>query len=413
MTHSLFIKFIFLGEFMKIVSLLGLLVFANMSWAEPVSQNITSQVGVYLDAPYPKHIHPKKDSGLESIKKHAKKEDVFSAVDIIKLQSPVKSQGRRGTCSIFSATALLEFYLIKNEVYKEPNLSEQWLEYITAAQKGTEGSWSGTNFVSYGNYGFVDESLWQYNPKSWTPYADFLKTATEEDKNYVLAKCANTVDTTSFDGCVIGQKDPRLLKQSDELLSQKTITNPDGSTRDNPFFDIDFLNLRTTAKKNVAPFTISQDYVYEQSEIKDILDSGEALNLDVDFFYGAWNHGKGAGLGLTVNSENWSKGIVTYPHPKSLDFEVSKIEENRAGHSIVIVGYDDDIVIEKTEATKDGKGVKSSTKGVYFFKNSWGSSSFGANFKIGDESFPGYGMISMKYAHEHGTFHKMIFESKD
>jgi hypothetical protein len=56
---------------------------------------------------------------------------------------------------------------------------------------------------------------------------------------------------------------------------------------------------------------------------------------------------------------------------------------------------------------KDGTTKKFTYKGVYYFKNSWGTSSFGRDFTIDGEKFPGYGMMVAKYAEEQGQFFQM------
>lgn len=55
----------------------------------------------------------------------------------------------------------------------------------------------------------------------------------------------------------------------------------------------------------------------------------------------------------------------------------------------------------------DGSVVKKTYRGVYYFKNSWGTSGFGANFAIDGVSYPGYGMMVQDYAHDYGSFFKL------
>ena len=55
----------------------------------------------------------------------------------------------------------------------------------------------------------------------------------------------------------------------------------------------------------------------------------------------------------------------------------------------------------------DGTTKKFTYKGVYYFKNSWGTSSFGRDFDIDGVNFPGYGMMVQKYAEEQGQFFQM------
>ena len=48
--------------------------------------------------------------------------------DLMAYQSPVKSQGSRGVCSIFATTALMEHLYIKQGTYTNPDFSEQYLQ---------------------------------------------------------------------------------------------------------------------------------------------------------------------------------------------------------------------------------------------------------------------------------------------
>ena len=54
---------------------------------------------------------------------------------------------------------------------------------------------------------------------------------------------------------------------------------------------------------------------------------------------------------------------------------------------------------------EDGTWKEFSYRGVYYFKNSWGLRVSGRDFKLQGKNFPGYGMITQKYAHELGTFY--------
>jgi hypothetical protein len=64
------------------------------------------------------------------------------------------------------------------------------------------------------------------------------------------------------------------------------------------------------------------------------------------FFYQSWNH---RGSVLPVSSEYWREGIVLYPNAKDREESLKK----RAGHAILIVGWDDD----KEVAVVDDKGA--------------------------------------------------------
>lgn len=371
-------------------------IFALAVLASSISlADVRGDESVYLDPPYSEKHRPRVELQFS--------ENLSSAVPLIEMveaQSLVKSQGRRGTCSIFSATALLEFHLAKLRLFDTSvDLSEQWLEYVTAGQSGAEGSWSQVNFDAYGEHGFVDENVWAYNPTTWTPYSqeywDFQ--ASEEEKAFFEKRCGSSRGTDFWEHCLIGQRNSELLYKSDFELNSET----------SRFFDPEFASLRAEAQSSVVDLRISGQWMSSNTEILKALDSGEALALDVDFFYGAWNHGKSESLGLGRNTTAWEAGEVSYPHRDSKDYDVSRKSENRAGHSVVIVGYDKNRIIEKTVLSKNGSPLNVRSKGVYYFKNSWGRDGFGRHFQVDGKSFPGYGMISMEYAHEYGNFARM------
>ena len=86
-------------------------------------------------------------------------------VTSISYQTPVRSQGRRGTCSMFSALGLLENRLRQRYGYSEElDLSEQYLEYLSVRGKTSDGSNSWTNFNNIARYGVPYESTLPYTP---------------------------------------------------------------------------------------------------------------------------------------------------------------------------------------------------------------------------------------------------------
>jgi C1A family cysteine protease len=140
------------------------------------------------------------------------------------------------------------------------------------------------------------------------------------------------------------------------------------------------------------------------SEARGLLDSGRPVTLDIDFYYGAWNHRKATEYGISRDQSQWEAGIVGYPESDTIDEQQSRI--HRAGHSIVIVGYDDSVEVTTQIAMTDGSTKTFTRKGVYYFKNSWGTEKFGVKFSVEGKNFPGYGMITQDYAHDYGQFYK-------
>ncbi|MCB0379586.1 MAG: hypothetical protein KDD33_13935, partial [Bdellovibrionales bacterium] len=298
---------------------------------------------VFLDPPYsPALKKATRLKKIETVNAGTFKALESVAVDHLQtalLQTPVKSQGRRGTCSIFSSTAVLEYLLKKEGITSgDWDLSEQWLEYITAGQRGSEGSWSYYNFDRYGDYGYLFEEDWSYNPLSWHPYDEsyWQFSATELEKQLFAQACAPLQGTFRFEGCLIGQQNPDYLDmEADQLLQVEP----------------NFFELRSKAKNHLQSelgnLKIHSESVWSNTDVLDHLDRGEVVALDVTFFYEAWNHGKALELGLSRDVDMLNQGVVSYPHPSSMDYKKSREPEVAAGHSIVLVGYDLDKEIER------------------------------------------------------------------
>ena len=314
--------------------------------------------------------------------------------EALALQTPVKSQGRRGTCSIFSAVALLESKLISEMDYENTiDLSEEWAQFLAMKGKTSDGYWSYRNWYNVANYGIVSEDSWPYDPSIWNE--DSLTQAQQK-------RCGHLIDS-KFKSCLLGHRDHDLLTASAEALLNE----------ENPFFDPEFIELKHEAELSKLDwvgslynggYSWSSAYqVYSVSEVRENLKNNNFMTLSIPFFYGAWNHGKAEKLGIGKSLENWKLGIVGFPEPGSKDFKISREKENKAGHSVLVIGYDDDVVIKTRQRMEDGSEKEFEYKGAYIFKNSWGNNSFGVNSVVE----PGYGMISAKYVHKYGSFYQL------
>jgi hypothetical protein len=317
-----------------------------------------------------------------------------NVVELISAQTPVKNQGGISGCSIFSATGLLEYKLRQAGMADGGvNLSEQWLLYVTAAQKGIVGVTSIENITALNKHGYVAEDVW---PTAQIPWNDLgLLTIGS------FFKCGHLNGTDYLQGCLIGQRDPRLLAATDEELT----------TRGSGLFDKNFYEIRNEANASKQQVSVNGVRIQSPRQAKQYLDAGEPLLLDVFFFYEAWNHRRASEFGLERDNELWSQGTVSYPDKRSKDYANYSNSTRRTGHSVIVVGYDENRVIERTIKDIQGNSITVRSVGVYYFKNSWGTDSFGRNFSIGDRRYPGYGMISMDYAHEYGTFTGMTLNA--
>src|SRR4051794_14305458 len=112
----------------------------------PAKAASAADEAAYLDPAYP---HPS-----HHILRNARQVLAFVATDaasdtegLIQKMTPVKSQAARGTCSIFSATGLLEAMLvIHGDFPNTVDLSEEWLEYVATRFHSSDGSTSDSNF---------------------------------------------------------------------------------------------------------------------------------------------------------------------------------------------------------------------------------------------------------------------------
>lgn len=262
-------------------------------------------------------------------------------------QSPVKSQGSRGVCSIFSTVALMEHLYIKEGSLPNPDFSEQYLQWSAKFEVGsfpnTSGSNASSNLRAINQYGIVMEADDPYETFQWGPAQD--------------AECEG------------------------DNMPTRCYTNGEPSDE------------AKAARKWKLPFGrwLNTNSIKAHMHTKD-----QGVVVGLTFFYQSWNHRKSE---LPTNRDYWSKGYVLYPNAK--DKELSLV--SRAGHSILLVGWDDDLEVqtvdEEGNPVVDADGNPVMEKGFYIFKNSWGKGSFGATNPHGD----GYGFISMRYVKEYGT----------
>lgn len=340
--------------------------------------------GAFLDAPYTNLVHPIVDDMDNKDNKSSSNTE-----ELISFMTPVKSQGSRGTCSIFSAIAMLEGMLvIKKDYPLSTDLSEEFLEYLSVRGRPSDGSNSYSNFSNIVRYGVPTEATLPYIPADWTKSPMLAAAQT---------RCGHLTGNLQK-SCLITHRDKNVLNMSDaDLLDTE-----------NTLYDPDFVAARAEAKefRNGMLSSVSRNYsVYYTSAAKSLLNAGVPLTMGITFYYGAWNHRKADEYGIGRDANNWNNGVVGFPEAGSMDRQESV--KHGAGHSILIVGYDDEKVVTTNVKMTDGTMKTFTYKGVYYFKNSWGTGSFGAGFKMGENSYPGYGMILQKYVHTYGSFYKM------
>lgn len=288
---------------------------------------------------------PSNNSLPDDNKADAQYPDTFEVKD----QSPVKSQGSRGVCSIFASTALIENLYIKAGMpVAEADFSEQYLQWaaknLGGNFKNTEGSSSDANLRTVVQFGTIKESDWAYESFPWTASNDPACTGGEN----LPTKCYTNGEPPASVATAVKYKLP--------------------TTR---WINTNSIKAHLTTKKT-------------------------GVNVGMTFFYQAWNHRRST---IPVDAELWRKGIVTYPNDK----DKTESAMHRAGHAIQIVGWDDTLEVPMRDGdgnpVLDAQGNVKKEKGFWIFKNSWGTASFGVDHPSG----AGYGYLSMKYVAEYGS----------
>lgn len=268
--------------------------------------------------------------------------------DVFSLQAPVRNQQSRGVCSIFSTIGLMEM-LYKKAGLPDPNFSEQYLQWSVKVQEGafsyTEGSSDYYNLLAINDFGIPLESDWPYEGMPWTTADDPECTG---ESSGLPTKCY-----TNGDPPLAARMAPMYKLPPSRFISADSI-------------------------KNV---------IYEKKV---------GVVVGLDFFYQAWNHRRST---LPVNATYFSRGYVLYPN----DTDIVESHKHQAGHSVQLIGWDNNLQVQKIDAMGNGvvdaSGKPVKEKGFFLFKNSWGTSAFGAT----NSKAPGYGWISFGYINEYGS----------
>ena len=289
--------------------------------------------------------------GNDALPNEDKADQTFPAKfsDLTALQSPVKSQGSRGVCSIFSTTAYMEHLYIAEGTIAEPDFSEQYLQWSAKFEVGsflhTSGSNAGKNLSAISDYGIPAEDAWPYQTYKWTSTHD--------------AECEGDEMPTR---CYTNGAPPQ------EALDAQKYLLPMGKWHS----------------------------ARERSIKATMFNKQQGVVVGLTFFYQSWNHRRAK---LPTSREYWAEGYVLAPNAEDRRISLEK----RAGHSILLVGWDDTLEVQKLD--EEGKGIVDDQgqpvmeKGFFIFKNSWGTGGFGVDNVHGD----GYGYIAYDYVSEFGS----------
>ena len=291
---------------------------------------------IYDDAPA--------DRGM-SLPVDGKADDVYPATfDLVASQSPIRSQGSRGTCSIFSTTALMEHLYIAEGTLENPDFSEQFLQWSAKVEVGaftnTSGSSAQRNLEAINRFGIVEESVWPYENNEW--------------------------GTSNDEACTGDSRPVRCYTNGDPSAEQLMATRyqlPRGR----------YINPRVESIKG------------------HMVSTQTAVVVGGDFFYQSWNHGRSR---LTTNSDYSAEGYVLSPNAED---RMDSSGDRRAGHSFLLVGWDDTLEVPRVDGEGNqimgDDGMPEMEVGFFLFKNSWGTGRFGTRNPHG----AGYGWISYRY----------------
>jgi len=267
-----------------------------------------------------------------------------STFDLMEIQTPVRSQGSRGTCTIFATAALMESLYLAEGTIENPDFSEQFLQWSAKIELGSFPNSSGSNpsynLRAINRFGVVEESVWPYESSEWGTSNDPMCTG-DDRPTY----------------CYTNGQPPEsaLMAQRFHLPAGRWI-NPSARS------------LKGHMVSTRTPVVVSGD-----------------------FFYQSWNHGRS---NLKTNSEYSRNGYVLAPN--DADIEDSS-GDRRAGHGFLLVGWDDELSVPRVDG--EGNETGEMETGFFLFKNSWGTGRFGTANPHG----AGYGWISYRYVQEHLT----------
>ena len=279
-----------------------------------------------------------------------KADDVYpERFDLAMAQSPVRSQESRGVCSIFSTVALMEHLYIAEGTVTTPDFSEQFLQWSTKFEVGdfpnTSGSNARTNLDAINRFGIPEEQAWPYEGTEWSTSND--------------PECTGESMPTR---CYTNGSPP------ESALAARRFHLPRGR----------WIN---SGERSIKGHMVNEN-------------TGVVVGLT--FFYQSWNHRRSM---LPTSQEYFRNGYVLSPNAEDRRISLEK----RAGHSILLMGWDDNLSVQKRD--KDGTpmvdadGNPVMETGFFLFKNSWGTASFGVDNEFG----AGYGWISYEYVREHGS----------
>jgi hypothetical protein len=304
-------------------------------------------------------------------------------LDLLPLQTPVRDQGQRGICSIFSTVALMEHLYLRAGA-RDPDFSEQFLQWAVKSAPGAapgEASNAGVNLQVIADGGIPEEGAWPYQPRPW---------GAADDPRCVGPELARPTVPCYTDGTpsAAARAAPRFRLPAGRFINTRSIkahlagrrsSTPSAAARAAPRFRLPagrFINTRSIKAHLAGRRT--------------------AVAVGIDFFYQAWGH---ADSTLPTDAQRFDQGVVGYPNAT----DIAASHQHKGGHAVLIVGWDDQATAPLLGANgrplvgADGRPLVE--KGFYVVKNSWGTSDFGTTGSHG----AGYGLLSQRYVEDFGS----------
>lgn len=269
------------------------------------------------------------------------------AFDLLADQSPVRDQGTRCTCSIFSTVALIESVYIHAGASPDIDLSEQYLNWSVKTQLGEGASVMGGNTAWSASaaslFGIPLESAWAYESEAW-----------KADEH---AECAPPFGADGM---------PLACRTNGDAPASSRVGAHYFASAGHP------INSATNT-------------------IKDHLATAHTgVLIAAEVYLQAWSMPTST---LPLRDDYHAAGYVVYPNATDHALGIA----SPAGHAVLIVGWDDELSVQRMdengELMVDDNGDPVMDTGFFLFKNSWGTSSLGA----ANSRRPGYGWISYRY----------------
>lgn len=272
--------------------------------------------------------------------------------DLVRYQSPIANQGRRGVCAMFAATALMDGAYRSSSLLETADFSEQYLVWLVKdhyqRSRVTSSASSGQDSLgAIHEYGIPLDSLWPYELDGWNATNDAACVGNDADGQPVQCYTNGTAPLAARRATEYGLPAPRQINSQAQNLKAHMSTS------------------------NTGVFVSAQ------------------------YFFQSWND---RSSNCTINDSYASRGYVLPPTTEDYNYSLNR----GGGHAVLIVGWDDTLEVPRVdcrgEIVRNADGDAQMERGFFVFKNSWGTSWAPAN-----PYGAGYGLMSYNYVASYAT----------